>query len=192
MLRTEPDADACGGAPRSAPSTGRARASQRTPLRAPRSSARAPRRLGPSRGAALETAGRLGGVPPPTRGGADTQAFGGQNAGQAREYNDWGKLESARGRKPTAVKFHATVKTKPFTYRHTEDGEPITVRASWPASPEKDARGRLFKPIFDALNVGDLARHLRINFPRGPKSITAASVGLTNNVMQDILKSTRS
>lgn len=88
----------------------------------------------------------------------------------------------------TAVKFHSAVKAKPYVYRHTEDGETITVRASWPTTPEQQARGRLFKPIFDALNVGDLAGHLRISYPRGPKPVTVVSVGLSNGAMEDILR----
>lgn len=76
----------------------------------------------------------------------------------------------------TAARFHAAVKAKPHTYRCAEDGEVIEVRASWPTTREQQARGRLFQPAYRALDVGDLAGHLRISYPRGPKPIAVVDV----------------
>lgn len=78
----------------------------------------------------------------------------------------------------TADKVNAAVKAKPYACLYNDDGEWITVRASWPQTPEQQARGRLSKPVYSALNVGDLEGHLRLSYPKGPRPATLVSVGM--------------
>lgn len=76
-----------------------------------------------------------------------------------------------------AARFQAAFWSGPFSYPHEEPWEVIEVRFSWPASLEQQARGRLLRPNYAALDPSDLNVHLKMSYPRGLEPVTIVSGG---------------
>lgn len=64
----------------------------------------------------------------------------------------------------------------------------IQLRASWPTTPAQQARGRLFNPVYAAMDTGDLKGNLKISYPSGSRVTTVVSVALADGGLEDIAK----
>lgn len=85
-----------------------------------------------------------------------------------------------------AASFLEKSRTKAFEYDLKESGEHIKLRAQWPTSSDQQARGALFKGIYDAIDQGELAGLLRLSYPKGPRPKTIVSVMLCDGSLEEI------